>query len=117
MQINTSCEMSDDSFEYFNTCKSPLKWISTCLLTSPSHEFPEWGNYKKTFRSHFISISEKRLIINFVKKNIENALTIHKEKYGANISEADIKSTVIWCCQQQPNLCISSQEELIKLFT
>lgn len=119
MQINTCicCEMSDDSFEYFNTCKSPIKWISTCLLSPPSREFPLWGNYKKTFRTHFISNSEKTLTIDIVKKNIENALTIHKEKYGANISPADIKNTAIWCCQQQPNLCLNTQLDIIKLFT
>ena len=45
MKINTSiCEITDDSFEYYNTCKSPIKWISTCLLTtSPNkHDPPQW---------------------------------------------------------------------------
>ena len=121
MQINISlCEMSDDSFEYYNTCKSPIKWISTCLInTSPnnaSHSRPLWNNYKKTFRGHFISKGEYRLNIERVTKNIKEAMIIHKEKYGTKMSIDEIKQTIIWCCQQYPSIPTSDYETIIEQF-
>ena len=117
MQINTSlCEMSDDSFEYYNTCKSPIKWISTCLLTtSPNkRDPPQWGNYKKSFREHFICNGENLLNIHCVSKTIKDAITIHKEKYGNKISRQDITNTVLWCCQQNTGIRKTSYDSILK---
>ena len=117
MQINTSlCEISDDSFEYYNTCKSPIKWISTCLLTSSPNKRdpPQWYNYKKTFREHFICNGENLLNIHCVSKTIKDAITIHKEKYGNKISRQDITNTVLWCCQQNPHIKERHYDDIIK---
>ena len=120
MQINTNvCDLADDSFEYFNTCKSPVKWISTCLITnSPiKRDTPLWSNYTKTFRGYFISNTEELLNVQCVSKNICNAITIQTEKNTKKITSENIKDIVMWCCHFYPSIPDSIIGKLIKQFT
>ena len=121
MQINTSvCDMTDDTFEYFNTCKSPIKWISTCLLTtSPNNDNPPWRNYKKTFRSSHITNTEYMINIETLKNTIKNAITVIQEKTSnKKINDCTIRDVIEWSIKNTTfNVKIETQEELFTLFT